>query len=411
MLARLSALNTNEARNRNLATVLELIREAPGRSRSEIGASMPFSLQTMTNVTHELIDLGLIEEFDRPRVRRKGNPHRGLRLVGRRCHALGVQIRWSSCTLMLVDMEYRVHDRRTLPIEASIDDPDTYVGELSRAIRDFLGDHADLDVWALGLAGPLPIELPNLDAHQPYLAQLWDDQKWFRRFWRDISVNSLRRRLEEGLGLPVRIWNNPQAAGIAESLRYPLGARLLYLFAGLGLGAAMINGRELSADIWRHSGEIGHVVHHGRTMSSVISATGVRRALGLAEPQGQYERQLEMLLDSEPARFDAWLDEAAELLRFVVNFLENALWPDGIALGGFLPDRLLDRLIGRLQPLDHSVVLPDTAPGRIVPRLYRAQPATDSIAHGAAVSVLSSRSNPDFAALIGTKRGRVASHA
>jgi hypothetical protein len=118
-----------------------------------------------------------------------------------------------------------------------------------------------------------------------------------------------------------------------------------------------------------------------------------------------------MLLDSEPARFDAWLDEAAELLRFVVNFLENALWPDGIALGGFLPDRLLDRLIARLQPLDHSVVLPDMAPGRIVPRLYRAQRAPDAIAHGAAVSVLSSRSNPDFAGLIGTKRGRVPSLA
>jgi predicted NBD/HSP70 family sugar kinase len=406
LTSRLSALNTNDARNRNLATVLELIRESPGRSRSEIGAAMPFSLQTMTNVTQELIDLGLVEEFDRPRERRKGNPHRGLRVVGSRCHAIGVQMRWSSCTLALLDMEFRQRDRRTVPIGASIDDAEGYVEELTAAMKGMLRDHADSDIWVAGLAGPLPIDLPNVAQHQPYLAQLWDDQKWFRRFWQSISVGSLRTRLEESLGLPVRIRNNPQAAGIAESLRFPPSARVLYLFAGLGFGAAMLNGREVSADIWRHSGEIGHVVHHGRTLSSVISATGVRRALGLVEPQGQYEDQLEMLLDSERERFDPWLDEASELLRFIINFLENTIWPDGIALGGFLPDRLLDLLIERLQPLDHSVVLPEGAEGRVVPRLYRAQRATDAIPHGAAALVLSSRSNPEFADLIGTRRSR-----
>lgn len=403
---RLSALNTNDARNRNLAAVLELIRETPGRSRSEIGAGMPFSLQTMTNVTQELIDLGLVEEFDRPRERRKGNPHRGLRVVAGRCCAIGAQMRWSSCTLTLLDMEYGVRDRRTVPIRAGIEDAEGYVRELTAAMGEMLRDRADSEVWVAGLAGPLPIDLPNLAQHQPYLAQLWDDQKWFRRFWQEMSVSRLRHQLELNLGLPVRIRNNPQAAGIAEALRFPLSARILYLFAGLGFGAAMINGREVSADIWRHSGEIGHVVYHGRTLSSVISATGVRRALGLTEAQGRYEQQLEMLLDSEPARFDPWLDEAAELLRFVVNFLENAIWPDGIALGGFLPDRLIDRLIERLQPLDHSVVLPDGAAGRLVPRLYRAQRATEAIAHGAAASVLSYRSNPDFADLLGTRRLR-----
>jgi predicted NBD/HSP70 family sugar kinase len=403
---RLSALNANGARNRNLAAVLELIRESPGRSRSEIGAGMPFSLQTMTNVTQDLLDLGLIEEFDRPRERRKGNPHRGLRIVGGRCYAIGVQMRWSSCTLTLVDMDFRVRDRHTVAINAAIDDADAYVGCLIGAIVEMVRKHPGREVWAVGLAGPLPIDLPNVAQNQPYLAQLWDDQKWFRRFWQAMSVSDLRIRLEAGLGLPVRIQNNPQAAGIAESLRFPLRARFLYLLAGLGFGAAMINGREVSADIWRHSGEIGHVVHHGRTLSSVISATGVRRALGLAEPQGRYEEQLEMLLDSDPERFDPWLDEAAELLRFVVNFLENAIWPDGIAIGGFLPDRLIDRLINRLLPLDHSVVLLDDADGRLVPRIYRAQRATEAIACGAAASVLSYRSNPDFVGLIGTRRLR-----
>lgn len=406
LAGRLSALNTNDARNRNLAAVLELIRESPGRSRSEIGADMPFSLQTMTNVTQELLDLGLIEEVDRPRERRKGNPHRGLRVVADRCHAVGVQMRWSSCTLTLVDLEYHVHDRRTVPIEATLDDAEAYVRGLVEAIAGFLGDHQSREVWIGGLAGPLPISLPNIAQSQPYLAPLWDDQKWFRRFWQAVSVPTVRARLEAALGLPFRVLNNPQAAGLAESLNFPLRARILYLLAGLGFGAAMINVRQVSSDIWRHSGEIGHVVHGGRTLSSVISATGVRSALGLSEPQGQYEQQLERLLASAPERFDPWLDEAAELLRFVVNFLENAIWPDGIALGGFLPDELIDRLIQRIMPLDHSVVLPDVAEDRLVPRLYRARRATDAIAHGAAAAALSYRSNPDFADFLGRRRLR-----
>ena len=403
---RLSALNTNDARSRNLATVLELVRESPGRSRSEIGAEMPFSLQTMTNVTQELIALGLIEEFDRPRVRRKGSPHRGLRVIADGCYAIGVQFRWSSCTLALVDMEFRVRDRRTVRIAGEIGDIEAYIGGLTAAIQAMLRDHAGKEIWLVGLAGPLPILTPNAAQTQPYLDQLWDDQKWFRSFWQAITVDDLASRMEANLGLPVRIHNNPQAAGITEALGFPLRARILYLLAGLGFGAAMVSHRQPSTDIWPHSGEIGHVVYRSRTLSSVISATGVRRALGLSEPQGTYEAELEALLDISPERFDPWLDDAGELLRFVLSFLENALWPDGIALGGFLPDRLLDLLIERLQPLEYSVVLPDTSPDRIVPRLYRAQPATEATALGAGAAVLSYRSNPDLAALLSMRRQR-----
>lgn len=402
----LSALNTNDTRNRNLAAVLELIRDIPGRSRSEIGAGMPFSLQTMTNVTQELIDLGLVEEFDRPRVKRKGNRHRGLRLVADRCRALGVQMRWSSCALTLVDLELRVRDRRIVPIPAELADTEGYIRGLTAAMADLLREYADKEVWVAGLAGPLPILTPSAPRDQPYLSPLWDDQKWFRRFWQATTVEDLRGRLESDLGLPVRILNNPQAAGIAEALRFPLRARMLYLLAGLGFGAAMINGRQVSPDIWRHSGEIGHIVHRGRTLSSVISATGVRQALGLRQPQGRYEEELERLLDHEPDRFDPWLEEAGELLRFVINFLENAMWPDGIALGGFLPDRLLNRLLNRLQPLDYSVVLHESSEARVVPRIFLAGRATEAIAHGAGAAVLSYRSNPELPTVIGSKRLR-----
>jgi hypothetical protein len=278
---RLSALNTNEARNRNLAAVLEAVREAPGLSRSEIAAGMPFSLQTMTNVTQELIRLGLIEEFDRGETRRKGNPHRGLRVAAARCHAVGVQMRWSSCELALVDLGFTVRERRSVPIRAGTADVAGYVNGLVEAIGALLQDHADKETWIIGLAGALPIVAPNPTGDQLYLAPLWEDQRWFRRFWETMTVENLGEQISASLGLPVQLQNNPQAAAIAEAMRLPVNARILYLLTGLGFGAALVSGRKVSADIWPHSGEIGHVVHRGRTLSSVISASGVRQALGL----------------------------------------------------------------------------------------------------------------------------------
>ncbi|WP_180899758.1 hypothetical protein [Martelella soudanensis] len=79
--APVSAMNTNEARNRNLAAVFEAIREAGGVSRTEIGAHMPFSLQTVTSIGQELIAMGLIREGDRLQVNAKGKPQTTLHIV------------------------------------------------------------------------------------------------------------------------------------------------------------------------------------------------------------------------------------------------------------------------------------------------------------------------------------------
>ena len=400
------ALNTNEARNRNLAAVFEAVRDGTGRSRSEIGAEMPFSLQTMTNVTQELIDMGLLVEGEHAGGRRKGNPHRGLRIVATRHHALGVQIRWNSCTLALVDLDRRRVDQRHAPIEVEDGDAEGYLAALEQAIDGFLAAHADKAILTMAVSGPLPIVAPNELAHVLTRLPPLEDQRWFRKFWARTTVADLRTRLARRHDRPVTILNNPQAAAFAEALALPPAARFIYLLAGLALGAAFVSGRAINRDFWRHGGEIGHVVHDGTTLSALLSASGVRHAVGLDRPQGAFEPALAQMAIDTPQVFDPWLDRAAPILRFVVNFLENAMWPDGIVLGGFLPDALLDRLIARTGPLTDSVVAPDGADGRRMPRLVRAGQGADRIASGAAASLLSHRSSDDFAGLLATLRRR-----
>lgn len=397
-----TALNTYDTRNRNLAAVFEAIREGKDLSRTEIARSMPFSLQTMTNVTQELIGMGLVEEVARPGTGRKGNPHTGLRVVPARFCALGAQIRWNRCFMTLVDSNYGIIAEKSVPVASFA--PELYLDEVIGALRAFLAEHSRNEVWVAGISAPLPLGAPNVPPHDLEHRETWIDQSWSAQFWQFYTADRLQARLAQGLDLPVMVTNNPQSAALAEALLVPPHARFIYLMLGLGLGAAFVDAHAVSRDIWRHGGELGHVVLQGQPLNRVLSTSGVRLALGLEQPQGEFEPFIEQAVAEGAPALEGWLDQASGLLGFIVNFIENATWPDGIVVGGFLPTGLLEQLLARTQPLTPSVVGPDDQAGRTLPRLSIARRGAQSIPFGAAVRVLSSRSNPGFADLLGRKR-------
>src|SRR5690606_32255442 len=136
--------------------------DGPGGSRTEIGALMPFTLQSMTNITQELIDLGLVVEFDRPNEGRRGNPPKGLRVAAGRAHSLGVQMRWDSCEIALVDLQLNMADSLREVIPAAIDDSEGYLRSLVQAFGRTIQAQSGKEIWSIGLSGPLPITAPNM---------------------------------------------------------------------------------------------------------------------------------------------------------------------------------------------------------------------------------------------------------
>ncbi|SHJ26026.1 ROK family protein [Wenxinia saemankumensis] len=392
-----------EPRLRNLAIVFEAIRRHPNRSRKEIGADMPFSLQSMTNIAQELLDMGLIEELPRRNERGRGNPHRDLRIVARRGYALGIQFRWNACLYALVDLSFGVVDQGSVPISSPGGAVDGYLAALVEAIGSVLARHRDKDIWGIGLSGPLPIELPTIPPHE---VGAFDpaDALWFRSFFETIGIRQIRERIGADTGLPVMILNNPQAAALIEAQRLPADARFVSVQAGFGLGASFVNRGSLSRDVWPHGGEIGHIILDGRTVNATLSASAVRRALDLHLPQGDIEAELDRRIDQRPQDFRPWLEEAAPIMRFLVNFIEAAIWPDGIAISGFLPDRLIDLLIAQSLPLADSVVMREGDPRRRLPRIFRARAGASAIPVGAAVGILGSANNPDFPAMLAARR-------
>lgn len=391
----IAALSSYDARHINLAAVLEEIRARPGQSRSEIGATMPFSRQTMSNVVQELLDMGIVQETERL-DRRRGNPHRSLSLLAEAGYAVGAQLRWNSCVLTLADLEMNAVHTELHQIDVGVGDIEGYMAALSTIVGRFLTQHRDKDVWGLGLAGPLSLAEPGSAVrHLGRTTSL--DGGWFRE-------RLFRERLEGEIGLPVSILNNPHAAALAQSAAFPAKARFVYILLGMGLGASFVTDRSISRDIWPHGGELGHILYDDRPLNALLSTSALGRWLGLDAPPVLLESMTEQALIADPARADEWLDSAASVLRFIVNFLEAAIWPDGLALGGFLPDWFLHRLVERAAPLNASVVLPEGDQSRFLPRLNVGSHSRDAIPLGAALSILSYRQNPELPRILASRR-------
>ncbi|MDP6074605.1 MAG: ROK family protein [Myxococcota bacterium] len=155
----------------------------------------------------------------------------------------------SKTVLALGDREGRVRMRRRRPTEPS--------GEPGRDIARLLDDARALlreagvtpaELSAVGISAPGPLDRargavvgpPNLPG------------------WRDVP---LRDALAEGLGLPVHLENDANAAALAE-WRFGAGRGfddLVYLTMSTGIGAGLVLGGELYTGSFGNAGELGHL--------------------------------------------------------------------------------------------------------------------------------------------------------
>jgi predicted NBD/HSP70 family sugar kinase len=93
---------------------------------------------------------------------------------------------------------------------------------------------------------------------------------------------------------------------------------------------------------------------------------------------------------------DAWIAEAAPLLRAAVVTIENLFDPETIVVGGMMPESLLGRLIAAAEPLPHSIAERE---GRSAPRLTLTGEGKDAVLRGAAALAVSGVLSPRFGLL------------
>ncbi len=229
-------------RDLNRAAIFRLITSAGPIARAGIAKELGLSPATVTAVTRELIDQGLIRVAER--APSGGRPALLLELIGGAATAFGVKLAPDHVVAVRVNLEAEVLDR----FEARFDPAGpkalkALAGMLCGWIEG-LGDGPPLLGVGLGVSGVFDARTGTLDS--PILG------------WHDVP---LARELERVLGLPVVVDNDVNTLAIAERL-YGRGRDIDNFFTvtiGRGVGLGIVANGDIYRGFRGGAGEFGHV--------------------------------------------------------------------------------------------------------------------------------------------------------
>ncbi len=349
----LTGTNLKYARAHNLRIVLENIRLFGPLPRKEIAQRTGLKLQTVSNITRNLIESGLILEADRLQEGR-GAPTTLLRLNPTGAFSIGLDFDREHFTGVLVDVLGKVCQRESRPVH--FPKPEEAMSMMEEAVRTLIERQGieSSRIWGVGvgLPGPLGVSSGREGVRVVNASEFPG--------WTNVPIAEI---LGRRLNLPIFIENNATAAAVGERW-YGRGQHIenfFYLFFGVGLGGGLIaNGRPYEGH-FGNAGEIWGVP----TTSASSTAPGIARPhLGVFFSLPRLSEHLarlgitisrpedfgELFERKEPA-FMAWLDEGlAQLAPFILT-VEAMLDPQAIFLGGRYPEAVTDYMKTRLESM------------------------------------------------------------
>ena len=284
-----------------LVVVLDEIRSARSRSRSELVARTGLGRAIVARRVQELIDRGLVTE-DQPGPSTGGRPPRHLVFRADAGHVLVADLGATSISVALTDLAGRILGHYTEPAEIS-SGPEQVLGrvedlfhELQHTTRSIPGP-----VWGVGLGVPGPVEFATGRPISPPIMPGWDGypirQRFAERFaapvWVDNDVNVL------ALGE----WR----AGIAQG-----HDNVVVIKIGTGIGAGIISDGRLHRGAQGSAGDVGHIqVVDDASVLCRCGNVGCLEALAGGAAIGRHGEAA--ALEGRSARLQAALDEHGRL--------------------------------------------------------------------------------------------------
>jgi predicted NBD/HSP70 family sugar kinase len=380
----LTGTNLVYTKKYNLRIVHEVIRLYGPLSRADVARHTELSVQTVSNLVKELLDLRLVREGGR-RSEGRGAPSTSLTINPDGAYAIGLDLDRDHLTGVLVDLAGQVRQRVHMEVQtpSSADVLDLMCGMVeTMAERQGLG----LDqVAGLGVGVPGPMH--RSEDGVGYLV----NPKAFPG-WHDIPLESW---LHERLRMPVYLENNATAAALGERW-YGAGQQIgtfFYIYFGSGLGGGIIMNGQPYEGFSGNAGEIGYLpTDLSRDPAAATTEDDPHVGLHFNMPR-LYERlrragtevgtleELDRLTAEDHPVMLEWLDDASDHLTALVLAIELVLDPEAICFGGRLSDRILGGLMQRV-----AALLPGRRPrGKLtVPRHLLGTAGVDAGALGVA---------------------------
>lgn len=318
-------------RELNRSAILAFIWQRGPIARVEIAKTLALSPATVTVLTRDLVQEGLVREVAQA-PSTGGRPAILLGLVADAAHALGVKISPHRLTAVRVSLDGEPVQLADRPFDASAPDAvDRLIDELSLLVNSGGGRSRLLGI-GLGVPGTVDprdggtVESPSLG-------------------WRSLP---LAARVQEQLHLPVLVDNDVNTLAVSERLygRGRAAEHSITVTIGLGVGLGIMIGGELHRGARGGAGEFGHVrvladgpscYCGGRGCLEALVADGALRAagreIGLLDDNEGIDRLRELADDgSLPAR--EIYARAGRILGRAVAGLVNVLSPQLILVSG-----------------------------------------------------------------------------
>lgn len=314
-------------RDLNRSAVLRLIASSGPIARSTIARELGLSPATVTSLTRELSDQGILRVAERA-PSRGGRPALLLEIVGAAATAFGVKVAPDHLVGVRINLDADVLERFAEPFDAAAPDAPENIGE---ALTRWLASSTErAPLLGVGLGVPGIVSRAGI-VEAPMLG------------WRQLNLATL---VADKLGVPVLVDNDVNTLAVAERL-YGRGTVDDFVTVTIGPGVGL--GIVARGDIYRGfaggAGEFGHVnvVEGGAAcrcglrgcLETIVADPAlVRRARreGVISSRAGIERLRRLAATDERAR-GIFADAGATLGRALAGVV-NVLSPQLVLVSG-----------------------------------------------------------------------------
>lgn len=242
--------NINLVKSHNIqAILLSLLQEGPV-SRVELAEKLSLSNTTITNLTSELLDQGIIleEQVEAPgKHRRVGRPRRMLQLVPSARYAIGVHIGVGSFRVAVTNLFAEILKSEIESFDLA-SPPEQVIHTILQFVEKAIAA-CDIDRQRVIGVGVGASGLVNYTQGVNVLAP--------RLGWENVPIQQI---MENQLHLPVCVDNNVRTMALAEAFFGDgRGARVLaFVYGRIGVGSGIVVNGQVFRGNDAGAGEIGH---------------------------------------------------------------------------------------------------------------------------------------------------------
>jgi predicted NBD/HSP70 family sugar kinase len=358
------ARDRSSSRRANLGMVLRLLRDEGPRTRARISDDTGLPKATVSNLTAELLEGGLIREGEAERDRGTvGRPGQAVEIDGGGVHGICAEVNVDYVSLLALNLKGEVTAEERVPFDVRAAGPDATLDTTAQLVARGVAALRAEGGHVVGVTLATPGATDMATGTVRFASNIG---------WRDVpAVAGLRERL--GPGAPVtHLENDAKLGALAEYVTASAsGVRdLVYVTGQTGVGVGIIAGGQLLRGAGGYAGEVGHLQlvpseqlcacgRRGCWETTIGRGALLRYAADpgdlVWDPMVDLERRLAVLREraaAGDARTVEALQRIGDNLAPGLALLADVLNPRLIVLGGhfaFFGDHLLDRVSAQVR--------------------------------------------------------------